>query len=475
VKNLYRLGRLSAVSRYLACRDIRRPARLVAAAIRRADYADVPVGFLCRLACKKLIPSYGTMRHWLGCGGLVRMIGWMPLRWPGLVLLIAGLWLAVYVGRAQADYLVYAASLTAATLVLGCAVAVLTGALLLRRSVRGLPCGLAEAIDTMHATRTSFRFSRLAAWPLVEVRLRWDEPAQVEVELNPAGKWFEEVITARERGRHAAIVRCFTVEDILGLTAVSFRLSWRQPLLIAPAPAAASAELAASFGQGDAYSHPAANPMGDLVEMRQYGHGDPLRHVLWKSFARSRRLLVRMPERAVVPRPASAAFLVAGALDEATAGTARLYLERGALGPDFVFSADGAARPTQNTAEALDQIIDSVRARQIGGTSLETLSAQVDSARLTSCVLFAPAVDGPWRAHVAAFARRLPAPPTVIIGVRGSIAPPPSRGRLARFFIAPGAIDADAPTFAALQALRGALEAEGLRVHVLDHQSGQVL
>ena len=46
--------------------------------------------------------------------------------------------------------------------------------------------------------------------------------------------------------------------------------------------------------------------------MRAYGHGDPMRHVLWKTFARSRRLLVRMPERAIAPSPTTVAFLIAG-------------------------------------------------------------------------------------------------------------------------------------------------------------------
>ena len=68
-----------------------------------------------------------------------------------------------------------------------------------------------------------------------------------------------------------------------------------------------NAELAAGRASGDAVSHPAGRQEGELIEMRRYGPGDPLRHVLWKTYARTRRLLVRMHERAISPRPTTAA------------------------------------------------------------------------------------------------------------------------------------------------------------------------
>src|SRR4029079_3371216 len=98
-----------------------------------------------------------------------------------------------------------------------------------------------------------------------------------------------------------------------------------------------------------AFSHPAGRQDGDLVEMRNYGVGDPMRHILWKTIARTHRPLVRTPERAIAPAPITVAFLVAGAADEPTAATARLYLERGMFGPDFLFAADGPAPPPHGT------------------------------------------------------------------------------------------------------------------------------
>jgi hypothetical protein len=395
----------------------------------------------------------------------------VPLRGPGLVLLGAGAYAAFLVGRAESDYLLYPAGLGAIGLVALCALTVGAAALVLRRAVTRHAPIAPDDLETLAPRRTGFRFPRLGAWPLVEVTMRWEEPATVEVTLEPEGRFFEEVIVARERGRHPSVTRRFTVHDLFGLTAVSFRVTSPGPLRVAPTPAVAGAELAASYSHGDSFSHPAGRPDGDLVEMRAYGHGDPLRHILWKTFARTRRLLVRMPERAIAPRPVTVAFLVTGAGDEPTASVARLYLERGFFGPDFVFAADGADRTTAKPHEAVEQIIDSAAARAQGGAALEGLGGSVERAQLGSCVIFAPPIDGAWRGRVSTFARRLPSPATVVIGVDGE----PADGRRGLVSRLLWTRPADEVLPDRLPALRAALEAEGLRVQVLHRRTGQVL
>jgi len=401
---------------------------------------------------------------------LVQAWDLVPIRLPGIVLLVGALLVALRFSRDEADYLLYPAGLAAAGLVVLCSLSVAVAALVLGRAVRRSPAGVPETFETTQPTRTTFRCPRLGRWPIVEVRVDWAAPAGVTVELDPHGRELEEVVIARERGRHTRIVRRITVEDVFGLARVRFRVGWDQPLCIMPASAAAAAELAASYARGDSFSSPSGAIEGDLVEMRRYGPGDPLRHVLWKTFARTRRLLVRMPERAIAPQPITVAFLIAGAGDEPSAAAARLYLERGLLGPEFTFAADGATRTTSDTREALDQIVDSAAARGYDGQALEMLAGRVEESRLSSCIVFAPPVDGPWRARVAAFSRRLPAPATVVIGVEGVAAP--RRGRLARLLVvgngARGAHDE-------VGTLRAALEADGLRVQVLHRQSGQIL
>jgi len=395
-----------------------------------------------------------------------------PIRWPGLILLAVALWVALRFSRDQADYLLHPAALGAVGLVAVCALSVTLGALVLRRKLRRAEAGVPETMETLVTTHTEFRCPRFAAWPLIDVNMRWAEPSGVTVELTPARGAFAESVTPRQRGRHARVVRVFTVEDVFGLAAVRFRVAWEQPFAIAPASATTSAELAASHAHGDVFASPTGRAEGDLVEMRRYAPGDPLRHILWKTFARTRRLLVRVPERATAPQPITVAFLVAGPGDEPTAAAARLYLERGILGPDFIFAADGAARPTRDPREALDQIIDSAAARGDGGATLAGLAAQVERSRMTSCLVFVPPRDGPWRARVIDLARQLAAPATAIIGVDGAETPP--RGLFARLLVARDG-DEDGESFSSLPALRAALEADGLRVQVLHRTTGQVL
>jgi len=406
-----------------------------------------------------------------------RRLAIVPIRVRGLLLAGAGAYVTFGIGASEADYLLYPAGLCAIALVALCALCVGAGALRVRLAVRRKPAAVPVSIETTHAVRSDFEFPRLGLWPLIDVRMSWVEPVGVDVTLEKSRGSWREVITPRQRGRYARLVRRFTVEDVFGLTAISFSVAWEVGVRIAPATATAGADLAVGYGHGDAFSHPSGRQEGDLVEMRAYGHGDPMRHILWKTFARSRRLLVRMPERAIAPRPTTVAFLVAGHGDEPTCAAARLYLERNLFGRDFLFCADGALEPAHEADVAIEQIIDSAAtvADDGGAIGLEQQAAQVDHARLASCVVFAPAIDGAWRERVVAFAGRCPAPPTVIIGVDGT--EPPGRRRLvSRMLLRGGAeADVDSRALAGVPALREALESQGMRVQIIHRTTGQIL
>jgi hypothetical protein len=185
---------------------------------------------------------------------------------------------------------------------------------------------------------------------------------------------------------------------------------------------------------------------------------------------------VRLPERSLSPRPISIAFLLAGRGDEPSAGTARLFVEQGLLGPEFLFAADGADHPARNPGEALEQIIDSAAARGDGGATLDALAAQMDPTQLSSCLFFAPPIDGPWRARLLALVQRLALTPTVIIGIDAlleAVAAP--EGRLRRFLLEPPGDSPDERALAQVSTLKHALEADGLKVQLIHRGTGQVL
>jgi hypothetical protein len=356
-------------------------------------------------------------------------------------------------------------------LVLLCVLLVTVATVIVRRNVRGQDGVVPPEVSSGAEFVTLFRVPNVRTLGLLDVSLEWVTPPGVHVSLKPIDGALTEHVVAHERGRHASICRRVTVEDVFGLSSLSIEQTWQAPFRVVPVGAPLSAHFVLSRASGEAWSHPSGKPEGDLIEMRAYAPGDSIRHVLWKTFARSRRLLVRVPERAVAPQPLSVAFLIAGEHDEPTAGVARVFVEHGLLGPDFIFAADGAPRPTTRTPEAIEQIIDSITVRGRGGASLDGLAGQIDAQRMSACVVFAPPVDGPWRAHLLQVSRRFAVPATVVIGVDSNTDEPivPVRWRWL-FEEAP-----ERSTARKLSTLRTHLEHDGFIVRVIHRPSGRLV
>lgn len=403
--------------------------------------------------------------------GFARRI--FPLRFGALLLLAIALLIVFVFSPKEGDFLLYPSGVVAAGLIGVCTLIVVLGTLSLRRQVRKLEVGLPESIETLAPNGTTFRFPSLRRWLVLDVTLEWIDPANTEVRLEYLDGVLSEVVTIKERGRFTHLTRRFTVKDVFGLAQLSFDLSWECSLRVTPAAAKKGAALAAGRSQGDAMANPTGRTEGDMVEMRQYAHGDPVRHVLWKVYARSRKLLVRMPERALAPGPVNVAFFVAGPEDEASAGAARLYLEAGLLGTDLIFSADGSTSPARSAGEAIEQLVDSGKVKANGAESLETMAAQIDPSRMHSCLFFTPPVDGPWREKMMSFVKARGLDATIIIGVDEAGERPALKGRLQSFLFQPPAeLDSQRP---GLAKLRASLEAEGLPVRVLHRATGQLL
>ena len=416
-----------------------------------------------QLLKSKVVPSIRRRAVWL--------VGLVPCTVSGVLLVVVSLLVGFGFAKRSSDYLLYSAALLAIGLQVVCVLMVAIVALALWRQVRRLQSGIPDQVETETSVDTPFRVSRFAGWPLVEVILKWEEPESVRVELIEAGPWWTERIRADRRGQFAEVVRCFSVTDLFGLAKISFRRSWNAPLRIVPSMAAVSIALPTSQAQGDLFSHPIGQPEGDLVEMRAYGPGDPLRHVLWKTFARTQRLLVRMPERALSYPSINVAALVAGEGDEAACSVARLYLERNLFGAAFRFCADGATRPATVVAEAMEQLVQSVKVRH-QDESARALDVLAHAGAVTSCVIFAPPVDGPWRKRVESFAAQLRAPAMVIIGVGESRSAALSPARRLFYRAQSGATHID---WTQLEELMARLRQCGLQVHLVHRQLGELL
>jgi hypothetical protein len=393
----------------------------------------------------------------------------LPLRWGGL-LLVAVAVIALSISRDESDHLLEPVALIALALVAATTLLVVIATVVVRQRLKGRAVGVPPELTTGAEFTTAFRVPNVRLLGLLDVELQWVEPAGFSVELVRTEGTLGERIRAVERGRHERLVRRFTIADVFGLSSLSFELEWALALRVSPVAAPVNLTLASSASSGDSYSHPSGRPEGDLIEMRSYAHGDSMRHVLWRTYARTRRLLVRIPERAVAPQPVNVAFLLAGDGDEPSAGVARVFVEQGLLGPDFVFAADGASQPTTRVPEAVEQIIDSVRARRGEGPTVEAVAGLVQSHRMGSCVVFAPPIDGPWRQRLVGMARRLSVRATVIIGTDTTASEPgPQTTRRARWLLE----DDEATHSERLSSLRQALEADGFGVQLIHRPTGR--
>jgi hypothetical protein len=311
-----------------------------------------------------------------------------------------------------------------------------------------------------------------AAWnPLVRIDIQWRSPSIATAEFVAEHAKLVEQVVAEVRGTAESVVRRFIVADVLHLSRVRFDRSQAGPVTILPARGPlARPDVLPQLVSGEQLGHPSGRPEGDLIEMRRYAPGDPLKLVLWKLYGRTGRLLVRTPERAVSPSEAMLAYFVAGAADEASAGVARSLIETGALGTHVTFGADGAPATTRAPGEGVNQVVRSVEARNQSGAGLAAFLDQGEAKGVRACILFVPSRPGPWLDRVAAALAGRPGPVRVLVGVDG-LRPAPGRAGLHGLLVRRGANQAEVMDL--VSATAGRLESAGAIVRVVDRVSGR--
>lgn len=301
---------------------------------------------------------------------------------------------------------------TLSTLVIG------TSALWLRRKSFAARRTL-QTLEAGTPLETGFRLPALARVPLVKVDWRWLHPEGVECRqvLDDHGI-LREVAVARRRCRVQKVTRRFTVRCAFGLSRMSWGASESADLTILPEVGRLGAmEVLQSISSAEGLPHPSGRPEGDRMEIRRYVPGDSVRHILWKTYARTRTLHVRTPERAVDRSERTIAYLLTGPGDEPAAAAARVALERGLLGETWLFGCDGAGTATDRLDEALLNIAASGSVHSSkSGDPKESPDPAAGLVRFLESpevlgerhvVVFAPAMPGGFRGRRDA--ERLPA------------------------------------------------------------------
>ena len=275
-------------------------------------------------------------------------------------------------------------------------------------------------IETTRPTHTGFRIPSLGWLPLVQVRWEWERPAGARVALVRGFGRLAEEVTLFDRGEIRGVRRRIVVQDALGLARIAVRKD--DPVVVEVLPHAGGLRrlpVLSSLAGGDEIPHPMGLDDGDRVELRRYVPGDPARFIHWKIFGRTRRLMVRVPERALTRARRTVAYLVTGDDDDATAAAARVAVEGDAFGGEWVFGADGADRDATSVAEAVQLIVRSSDARARGGAGLAGFVDRAERSGPAALVVFAPPRPGPWLERVIAVAKRRPRGMRVVIGVDG--------------------------------------------------------
>jgi hypothetical protein len=248
-----------------------------------------------------------------------------------------------------------------------------------------------STLETGGPLPTGFSLPSLWWLPLVQVNWTWVSPdADVADRVSEGGRLREQV-ALRQRGIFQSVIRRVVVQDAFGLSRIAFHHLQPGPIEVLPhLGGIRRLPVLTSLTGGEEYPHPMGLEDGDRVELRRYVPGDSARFIHWKVFGRTRKLMVRTPERALSRARRTVAYLVAGAHDEAAAAAARAAIEEEALGIDWRFAADGSPEATSDRSEALHKVMTSSRFSGQSGSGMKRFLAEVDPGGPAALVVFAP-------------------------------------------------------------------------------------
>ena len=279
-----------------------------------------------------------------------------------------------------------------------------------RRWSLSLPALSVQELEVGQEALSGLKVPLIGPTALVHRQVRWRQPEVHLHELISTGAGLEELISLRRRGRVSEVERTLSVEDIFGFCKVSW--VWRQPaeLTVLPRSVTISATPLQQLQEGEELYDPDGHPEGDLVELRRYQEGDPLKLVMWRLYARSGQLMVRSPERALSLKKDLVAYVLAHPSDEPSASTVRAYLERGLFGERFELFADGCSGSAESPSEVLDHLLASA-----DGVALDALPQllSIPSQRQRGCVVFCSAATP--LEQLLSVSRTLSAPPLFVL------------------------------------------------------------
>lgn len=353
-----------------------------------------------------------------------------PLTMQGLAVILIALLALQRFGYGRMDLVVFALAVCALAIVSFSTIIVLLGGLILRNQImnhleiRSLVQRKPERIrvEAGYPNDTGFTLHTMPWLPLIGVSWEVIYPDAIETRnlLSSDEQEWEEQIKPLRRCRSTRITRRFTVRDVLGFSRFSWRFTQDGELMALPQAGNIRAlPLLRSLTAEDGIPDPGGNPEGDRMEIRPYVPGDSVRDIMWKVYARNRHLNVRLPERSVFHSNRTLAYLLSSPDDEAAAAVARVAVESGALGEDWLFGADGSEDATSKKSDALERIAQS---RALDGAlpyRLDAFLQQHGGQGSVHCIVFAGANSAPWLNQLRATTGRFRVRFSVVLATDG--------------------------------------------------------
>ena len=402
-----------------------------------------------------------------------RFSDWLPITPLGLSIAIFGAVVLKLFAYPEMDLVLLVIGYGCLGLVAVAALLVTGGAIRLKLASRHYRGPDERTLETGRSLPTGLSLPSLALVPFVLVWWEWLRPVGAAVELRSRGLSLEEDVHLEERGHVRGIVRRIVVQDVFGLARLAIRHEDPARLTVLPSCGALKEmPVLVTLSGGEDIPHPMGIADGDRVELRRYVPGDPARFIHWKVYARARKLVVRVPERALTRSRRTVAYLVAGPGDEPVAGAARVAIESGTLGAEWVFGADGTAGETDEVGPAVERVVRSIASREEGAGGLRAFVDRAEKTGPAALVLFVPPVPGPWLERVIALVKHRAHRTRVIVATDGvDVARPRARwwNLLARDVERRGTYAED------LEAVVRGLSGARVEVLVLDRATGRRL
>jgi hypothetical protein len=350
---------------------------------------------------ERLMPTFATP--------LKAVLVWLQERFPltvqGCAVLIIALAALEIFGYGSMDLVVFALAVCALAIVAFSLLAVLLAGIILRYRLRSALENSSAAtqsitVEAGYPNETGFSLPTLAWLPLISLDWQIVYPDYIESRkrLNADASAWEESLVPLRRCKTSSVTRRYTVSDVLGFCRFSWRINQQEAVVALPQTGhVRNLPLLRSLTAEDGISSPAGTPQGDRMDIRRYVAGDSVRNIMWKVYARNRHLNVRLAERSVHHSNRTLAYLLSGPDDEAAAAVARVAVESGALGEDWVFGADGSAETATTAQAALVLIAGSRSLGEPLAYGLDNFLQQMQSSQTDShCIVFASASTGPW-------------------------------------------------------------------------------